>query len=52
MHNETVMCSNAGSPAKRVAVVQAGNGQRLDQEMCCILCEEILATADVVESKY
>uniref|UniRef100_A0A671TL64 S-arrestin n=1 Tax=Sparus aurata TaxID=8175 RepID=A0A671TL64_SPAAU len=33
-----------------IAVVQAGDDQRLDQELCCVLCEE-RPNPDVVEGK-
>ena len=34
-----------------VAVVQAGDDQRLNQELCCAFCEERPDPADVVEGK-
>jgi len=40
----------AGSPARRVAVVEASDGMRLDQDLCCFTCEEWPDPADVVES--
>ena len=39
------------SSQERVTVVQAGNDQRLDQDLCCIICEERPDPADVVEGK-
>ena len=39
------------SSQDRVVLVQAGYDQRLDQELCCILCEERPDPADVVEGK-
>ena len=39
------------SSQERVAVVEAGDDECLDQELCCFPCEEGSDQADVVESK-
>ena len=39
------------SSQERVAVVEAGDDQRLDQELCCVPREEGPGPADVVVNK-
>jgi len=44
------LIAEAGSPARRFAVVKMSVDERLDQDLCCFTCEEGPDLADVVAS--
>ena len=44
-------CRGLESSQEQVAVEQAGDDQCMDQELCCIHCEERPDPADIVNGK-